>query len=86
MPDANRIRERAYQLWESAGRPDGQHDAHWAQAEQEMAAGEEASPTMTAPDDGGASPGEAAAAAKAVEGPDGRQGQAASLGNSVTLR
>jgi len=30
------IRERAYQLWETEGRPDGHHEAHWLQAEQDI--------------------------------------------------
>ena len=64
MSDDTRTRERAHQLWEAAGRPDGQHEAHWAQAEKEMA--EQNPPTLASPDGGGASPGEAAAAANAV--------------------
>ena len=31
-----RIRERAHGLWQQAGSPDGQHDAHWLQAEHEI--------------------------------------------------
>ncbi|WP_142849336.1 DUF2934 domain-containing protein [Telmatospirillum sp. J64-1] len=31
-----RIRERAYQIWESQGRPEGRHDDHWAQAAAEI--------------------------------------------------
>jgi len=30
------IRLRAYHLWEQAGRPDGQHEAHWQQAAAEL--------------------------------------------------
>lgn len=30
------IRERAYELWEAEGRPDGRHEAHWLQAEREI--------------------------------------------------
>lgn len=30
-----RIRERAYHLWERAGRPDGRADAFWEQARRE---------------------------------------------------
>ncbi|MBP0447686.1 DUF2934 domain-containing protein [Roseomonas sp. SSH11] len=79
MSDDHRIRERAHQIWEQAGRPDGQHESHWAQAEREVAATDNtppirqdddangaASPTLNAPDQGGASPGEAAAAVKAL--------------------
>ena len=30
------IAARAYELWERAGRPRGQHEAHWRQAEKEI--------------------------------------------------
>lgn len=30
------IRDRAYALWEAAGRPEGQDKEFWAQAEQEL--------------------------------------------------
>jgi Protein of unknown function (DUF2934) len=32
-----RIRRRAYELWESEGRPEGREHTHWLQAEQEIA-------------------------------------------------
>lgn len=32
------LRQRAYAIWESEGRPDGREHAHWAQAERELAA------------------------------------------------
>ena len=32
------IRARAYQLWEESGYADGSQDAHWRQAERELAA------------------------------------------------
>jgi len=35
------IRDRAYALWEQAGRPDGQDKEFWAQAEQELTEHEE---------------------------------------------
>lgn len=41
-----KIRERAYLLWESAGRPDGRSDEFWMLAMQEFAA----SPSMVTPD------------------------------------
>lgn len=31
-----RVRERAYSIWLNAGRPDGQADANWRQAEREL--------------------------------------------------
>jgi hypothetical protein len=38
--DKQRIRERAYQLWEREGRPHGRHMDHWVQAEQETQDGQ----------------------------------------------
>ena len=35
-----RIRERAYQIWEEAGRPEGKAAEHWRQAEADVAARE----------------------------------------------
>lgn len=35
-----RIRERAYALWEGEGRPNGRSEAHWQQAEAEIGASE----------------------------------------------
>ncbi|MFD2816212.1 DUF2934 domain-containing protein [Paracoccus aerius] len=35
----DRIRQRAHQLWEEQGRPEGMHDQHWEQARSEMGAG-----------------------------------------------
>jgi hypothetical protein len=38
MPDRDdRIRERAYQMWEEQGCPDGLAGDHWYAAEQELA-------------------------------------------------
>jgi hypothetical protein len=31
------IRQRAYQIWTDEGRPEGRADAHWEQAEKEIA-------------------------------------------------
>ena len=42
-----RVRQRAYQLWEQEGRPEGQAEHHWRQAEAEVAGvnpGDEAPP------------------------------------------
>lgn len=30
------IKVRAHQIWEEEGRPDGQHEAHWRRAEEEL--------------------------------------------------
>jgi hypothetical protein len=32
----HRVRERAYKIWEEQGRPGGQHDDHWHQANREI--------------------------------------------------
>jgi hypothetical protein len=36
MTDDQRIRERAHQIWEAKGRPEGQDAEHWAQARDEV--------------------------------------------------
>jgi hypothetical protein len=33
----DRVQERAYQLWEEEGHPEGQHERHWRRAEDEFA-------------------------------------------------
>lgn len=48
MTDKNHIiRERAYALWETQGRPDGRDHDNWLQAEQEVS-GDESDPDGTA--------------------------------------
>lgn len=37
----SQIEQRAYDLWVEAGMPDGQADAHWAQAEREIEVAED---------------------------------------------
>ena len=34
--DEDKIRQRAYEIWENEGRPEGRHDEHWARARQEF--------------------------------------------------
>lgn len=46
--DDSRIREFAYQIWESEGRPDNQHARHWEMAEK-LAAAEAAGKPVKAP-------------------------------------
>jgi len=36
MSDEQRIREKAYEIWEAKGRPEGQESEHWAQARDEI--------------------------------------------------
>ncbi len=60
MPNNNneKIRERAYQIWDRDGRQDGQADDHWLQAEREL---------------GGAETGVAAEQAQAAQAPQANQ-------------
>ncbi len=37
-PSQDEIARRAYSLWEENGRPDGEHERHWSQAEQQLRA------------------------------------------------
>ncbi|MFU3248557.1 DUF2934 domain-containing protein [Pseudomonas paraeruginosa] len=46
--DEKRIREFAYQIWESEGRPEGQAERHWAMARQ-LAEAEAAAPAPKKP-------------------------------------
>jgi len=36
MSDASNIAQRAYELWDAAGRPEGQADEFWFRAEEEF--------------------------------------------------
>ena len=31
-----RVKQRAYEIWESEGRPSGRHDDHWSRADREL--------------------------------------------------
>jgi hypothetical protein len=33
---SKRVQNRAYELWEKQGRPEGRHEEHWKQAEEEF--------------------------------------------------
>jgi hypothetical protein len=37
-PGQDDIARRAYAIWQDAGSPDGSHDDHWRQAEQDLSA------------------------------------------------
>lgn len=39
--DENRLRVRAYELWEAAGKPEGQDEIFWRAAERELNEGAE---------------------------------------------
>ena len=47
----HKVRERAYALWETEGRPSGRHDEHWHRANSEFsdAPAEEAAPAQAPP-------------------------------------
>ena len=44
MPDEERIRRRAHEIWEREGRPEGRHEEHWARARREVESEEGGSP------------------------------------------
>ena len=48
MPDEERVRQRAYEIWEREGRPEGSHDEHWERASREIEAEEGGSVSGTA--------------------------------------
>ena len=48
-PSEQEIRERAHQLWERAGKPEGRGDEFWHAAEQELR-NEDGSNTLRTPD------------------------------------
>ncbi|SFK13327.1 Protein of unknown function [Bradyrhizobium sp. Gha] len=48
-PNEQEIRERAHQLWERAGKPEGREDEFWHAAEQELR-NEDRSNTLRTPD------------------------------------
>ena len=54
MPDEERIRRRAHEIWEREGRPEGRRGEHWARARREVEAEEGGSPPGAAKS--GASP------------------------------
>ena len=81
--DDRKIRQRAYEMWDRDGRPDGRSEDYWLQAERELAGSdsaaarspqsEAAAPTQAAPQSkraaNGAGPG-----AKPVQAPRKRRG------------
>lgn len=58
------IREKAYELWEQRGRPEGQSDEHWHEAASSFGRGSE-DPMAVAPADAGAATGGRKRAVKA---------------------
>lgn len=60
------IRQRAYELWEREGRPEGRHDAHWDQARRETEAGAGRGAAATGTDAGGLSEADTAGGGGAI--------------------
>lgn len=76
-----RIKRRAYELWEEEGRPSGREEEHWRRAEQEIAA--EARGEQPAPS---ASPGGDEAEAARARTSAKRAGTAAGTGTTTRRR
>ena len=67
MADENRIKERAYHIWEAEGRPHGRDREHWERASREIEAGAKKRPKKATTE---AKP-TAKAKAKTAKGPRG---------------
>jgi hypothetical protein len=61
---AQRVRDRAYAIWESEGRPDDRHADHWTQAEQDLEADPKVKPPPATIDGYDTAPADAAPPAK----------------------
>ena len=70
MPQEARIRERAYAIWESEGRPDGREWDHWERASREVVVQAPAEPAARPPAKRGTAG--AKRAAKSRMGPGGK--------------
>lgn len=82
--DERKIRQRAYEMWDRDGRPDGRSEDYWLQAERELAGSdptaagssqsEAAVPTQAAPQSKKAANGAASGAKPPVQAPRKRRG------------
>ena len=63
--EEDRIRQRAHQLWEEEGRPEGRAEDHWSRARQELQGGSDPAQSDSTAEDPAA-----AASAAAVSGID----------------
>ena len=75
---AKRIAERAYELWEQEGRPEGRHHEHWIEAERQLDGASETSGQQKSRQDrptgpGVASQGQQQSSPPGVGGSDSRQ-------------
>jgi hypothetical protein len=73
----DRIRQRAHEIWDQAGRPEGAHQEHWEQATAEIDGGAAAKPKKAAKK-ADAKPAKAAAKPKAVKPAAAKSGKAKS--------
>ncbi len=69
-----RIRRRAYEIWEESGRPEGMESQHWEQAAREIAASAAKQPSDGASHDTAATPQKPQAAQRAAKAVGARQG------------
>jgi len=51
MKNEERVRQRAYEIWEQAGRPEGRETEHWQQAVEEITVEEEGSLSIAGEED-----------------------------------
>ncbi|HYE52103.1 MAG TPA: DUF2934 domain-containing protein [Azospirillaceae bacterium] len=78
-----KIRQRAYEIWQREGCPEGRQEEHWQEACREIEAeGAGNGPAMDEAS-GGVEPGEAGTGAAAAGGRRGRSGGAAASGTSA---
>lgn len=47
--DEERVRRRAYEIWEREGRPEGRHEEHWRRAVTEIASGKDGKTSAATP-------------------------------------
>jgi hypothetical protein len=61
--DDDKIREGAYKKWEQEGRPEGEHERHWSEAEEQHRRHTGSAQTMPSDHNSGVSPPTSAGAA-----------------------
>lgn len=85
-----KIRQRAHQIWESEGRPHGQHDQHWERARGEVDREAADQPSEAAQMDSmrgvSADPAEASAGGRRTRKASAAQGEAATKGPARTTK
>ncbi|MBA5800460.1 MULTISPECIES: DUF2934 domain-containing protein [Rhizobium] len=78
--DIEQIRRRAQEIWEAEGKPEGEHERHWQQAEREQA-GDSELPQTSSPSHHSATtvPGETSSESTAEGGGSGESSKPAEL-------